>query len=100
MCMRLTFSICLVVCLFLSACSSGPKPVKITGKLTNGDKPFKVDPKTPFDVVFVPIVEKGQALDTYPATINRDDMSFTINGKKGDGIPVGKYRVAIQQRAR
>lgn len=91
----LTLLTCLTLCLLIPACSSEPRPVKIAGKLTNNDKPLPAS-KGMVQVQFVPIVEKGAPQDTYPAKVNRDDMTFEVPGKKGDGIPPGKYRIAVQ----
>lgn len=85
----------LTVCLFLSACSSGPKPVKVTGKLMYQGKALAIDPKGGITLTFVAVAEPGRPADAFVADINREDMSYVVNGRTGLGIPPGKYRVAI-----
>jgi len=85
--------------LLLAGCAAEEKLVMVKGKLTNGDKPFEVDSKTLLDVTFLPVVEKGKDFSTFPATVNREDMTFEVTGHKGKCIPLGKYRVIIFQRA-
>ena len=50
-------------------------------------------------LVFIPIVEAGVQFDSYPTRIKAEDSSFVLEGKGGQGIPPGKYRVEIQQMA-
>lgn len=91
----LPFIAACIVCLFLSACSSGPKPLKVTGKLTYQGKPLAVDAKGGVTLTFIPVVEAGQAFTNQQAEVNREDMSFAVKGPTGQGIPAGKYRIAV-----
>jgi len=93
-----TLACCLTLCLLFTACASEEKLVKVNGKLKEGEQPFKMDPNGSISVSFVPIVAEGTHFSTYPATVERTDMSFVVPGRKGKGIPPGKYRVAIQLR--
>lgn len=60
----------------------GPAPIKVTWGGVG--------------LVFIPIVDPGTPFDTYPTRMNADS-TFTVEGKTGQGIPPGKYRVSIQQ---
>jgi hypothetical protein len=86
-------------CLVLFGCSSGPKPVKVTGTLLHSDKPYPVPKGGSVMLVFIPIVGAGVPFDSYPTRIKAEDSSFVLEGKAGQGIPPGKYRVEILQMA-
>ena len=81
----------------IPACSSGPKPLKVTGQLKNNDKPYTAPKGAMVTIVFAPVVEAGAPFDTYPAIFKREDSSFTVPGKSEQGIPPGKYRISVQQ---
>jgi hypothetical protein len=89
-----TFAAC---CLLLSACSSGPPPLKIKVVLLNNGQPYKGDPKGTMLLVFIPVVEEKKAYSKYPAKLNRQDSSFFVDGLTGEGIPPGKYKVTFMQ---
>ena len=81
-----------------AGCSSGTKQFKTKGQLTQGSAPLKVDSKAGITVVFtsVPAAEVEKVV-SYPASPpNRDDMTFTVPGPAGNGIPPGKYRISIE----
>ncbi len=86
----------LVVFAVASGCSSGPKLVTPKGQLTFKQAPLKIDPKASVTVVFLQAVDAGENANSYAADpLNREDASFTVPGRKHTGIPIGKYRVAI-----
>jgi hypothetical protein len=85
----------LFVVMLASGCGlGGPKNVLLKGKLTNGGKPVAADlNKVGVTLVFVPATESQ---DTYPATFNKDDNSYTVLGRDGkSGLPEGKYKVTL-----
>jgi hypothetical protein len=87
---------CGLVLLAATGCTSGPKMTLVKGKLLYKGSPLKVDPKAGVQISFIPIVERGEAYSTYPASPpKREDMSFEVRGPQGKGIPPGKYRVAV-----
>src|SRR5262245_28034310 len=93
----LSLAVGLVLCL-LASCTTGPAPLKVTGKVVQNDKPYVAPKLISVGIVFIPIVEAGQPFDNYPTRMN-DDSTFTVEGKAGAGIPAGKYRISIQQLA-
>lgn len=94
--MRIVLSlVCLILCLHLPACTSGPKPIKVTGKLNYKDQPLKVDPKGGVTLSFIQAAEDDKPSTTYNAEINRDDMTFVVKSRDPKGIPPGKYRIAV-----
>jgi hypothetical protein len=95
----LAVSTCVAIALMGPGCSSGPKLVLVKGTVTQNGKPYTANQKGEFQVRFVQLVEKGQPSDSFSANVDRETGAFEIVGRKGDGIPVGKYRIAVQQRA-
>jgi hypothetical protein len=77
----------------LTGCS-GQRLLKVRGTITNNKKVVPIG-NGGMSVLFVPVVEKGQPTTNLPATYNKADGTFEVNGTQGKGIPVGKYRVAI-----
>ncbi len=93
----LLFSVCLIAS--LPACSTGSKlaTAKVKGNLLFNGTPFVSKHNGSLTVKFIPIVEEGQPFDTFIADVNREDGSFVVVGRAEDGIPVGKYRISIDQ---
>lgn len=89
--------LCLALGVLIPACSSGPKPLKVSGQLKNNDKPYTAPKGAMVTIVFAPVVETGAPFDTFPAKFNREDSSFAVAGKTDQGIPPGKYRISVQQ---
>ncbi len=95
-----------VACLAVVGCGSQEKSVVVTGKVLEGGKPmdlsseeYKVRAKA-VEVTFYPVDSAGKVLQnkpTYDATVEADG-SFKIEGEKGKGLPVGKYKVGIVHR--
>ncbi len=95
--LRLFFGAPLLL-LLMCGCSSGPRLVKANGQLLFKDAPLVVDEKAGINIWFIRL-DPDDAPATYPASpLNREDATFSIPGAKGNGIPVGKYRIAIRQR--
>jgi hypothetical protein len=96
--MRSTILACtiLILCTVLPSCSSGPKVVKVTGKLQRNDQPLKVDSKGSVTVVFTPIFEgRKKTFDTYTGIYRSESPTFEIPGPDGNGIPEGKYKISL-----
>ncbi len=88
----------------LSGCSSGPTKVVVTGKIVDGGQPLKLEGEefeegaAAIELEFYPLDESGQfdkQAEVYAASVNSDG-TFTVSGIDGNGIPVGKYRVALR----
>jgi hypothetical protein len=93
----LSLMVCLGMGLAVAACSSsGPKLLKVSGKVNDNGAPFKPEGKLMVQIVFIPVGEGSKASDSYPANFKRDDSSFEVAGRTGQGIAAGKYRVSIQ----
>jgi len=91
--MRTASLVVLAVTLALPACSSGPKLVKVSGKVSYNQKPLKsIEGVT---IIFHPVADS--AGDTYPATPLEQDGSFSVPGRTGKGIPEGKYKISAYQ---
>jgi hypothetical protein len=82
--------------LFLaSGCSSGPKLVVAKGQLSYKQKLLKVDPKASITVLFTQV--EGEKPNVFAANpLDLEDMTFVVPGRGGKGIPVGKYRIAVE----
>jgi hypothetical protein len=87
----------LICCLgFLSGCGGDGK-VRPRGQVLKGGAPFTVPEGEYVRLTFHPIVAPGQrANNTYVAEYNRSDGRFTVVGPDGNGLPPGKYRVAVE----
>ena len=79
----------------IAGCSSGPKLVKANGQLLYNSKPLSVDPNTKISVFFVSMGEEAATFTADP--FDRDESTFIVSGRTGQGIPVGKYRIAVRQ---
>jgi hypothetical protein len=85
----------LLVCCLAAACAAlgCGRTVKVKGQLTKGGKPFTTKDRALVQMIFHP--DGGEAVDTYPATVNADG-TFEVVGKEGKGIPPGKYRISVE----
>ena len=82
----------------IGGCSSGPKLIKANGQLLFNQQPLKVSPQAGISVIFLSL-EADQAVRTFPADpLNTEDATFVVPGKNRSGIPIGKYRIVIQQK--
>ena len=88
----------LLAVLLLPACSSGPKLVKVKGNLRLKDQPYTAKHTGSLSIRLIPVVEADEHFHTYVGDFNREDGSFVVNGKTGQGIPTGKYLITIHQR--
>jgi hypothetical protein len=81
--------------LLIPGCSSGPTPIKVSGKVNYGGQPLKTTEGV--TIVFHVLTEDGKPSDTHPANPLDTDGSFTVPGRDHKGIPAGKYKVSVQQ---
>ncbi len=94
----------LIAPLAASTGCSGDHTVWITGKLLKGGTPY-VPPKDQLvSVTFVALEVQGPAGKTvksgepYLAELDPTSGTFAVPGPERQGIPPGKYRVAVTQR--
>lgn len=91
---------------FAAGCGGGgAKNVPVKGQLITKDGPFKAQrpgghalpPGDPgIRVKFTPAEAPPAGEDSfYYASVNPDDSTFDVPGKRGKGIPPGKYTVSI-----
>jgi hypothetical protein len=67
------------------------------GRVEKGGAPFLPGKDEFVRVTFVPIQPDGKrAEDFYVAQVNREDGTFQVAGKNLQGMPPGKYRVAVE----
>lgn len=87
---------CVLALVAASGCGAGSsKLVHVKGKLTNNGKSPLPNPQGGITIVLLPVGPDAKKA-TYPATpFNQDDNSFEVPGPEGKGIPVGKYKVAL-----
>jgi hypothetical protein len=94
--------VALVLGLTLAGCSPPPEKVyPVSGRLLDNGKALaiptdKLPPgELPIRVEFDNTLEGGKHADAYPATVNFQDGTFTVDGHNGKGIPAGKYRITM-----
>jgi len=68
----------------------------VTGKVMKGGAPLTVPEDEYVRVTFFPVSEGGPPKNTYAASYNHKDGTFRAIGGDGQGIPPGKYRVAVE----
>src|SRR5688572_19929429 len=76
----------------ISGCNSGF--VKAKGKVVKDGEPLKVRVGDRAKIVFYPYSESGSPDDSFKASL-QPGGTFEMLGKTGKGIPIGKYRIAI-----
>jgi hypothetical protein len=89
-----------VVC--LAGCGSGDN-IWVTGVLLKGGEMYKPPEGRKLALYFCPMKdEKSGKLpgDVEMANYDPRDGSFTVPGREGNGIPPGKYRIAVVETLR
>ncbi len=81
---------------------SGEQLVQVHGTLTNAGQPLEVEGRDVglgiVRVDFYEIDENGvQTTDPQPGLLAPDRKSYTVPGRSGNGLPVGKYRIVVRQ---
>src|SRR6476469_6538313 len=90
------FSVGLCACMIaMTGCSRGDK-LQITGKVMKAGAPLTVPEDEYVRITFFPVTEGGPPKNTYAASYNGKDGTFRAIGGDGQGIPPGKYRVAVE----
>jgi hypothetical protein len=71
--------------------------IKPKGHIVKGGQPFLAPEGSGFRVFFVPLeASGGNHYDSFAAAYDPSDGSFQVQGKDGNGMPPGKYRVDLQ----
>jgi hypothetical protein len=81
--------------LMLPGCS-GPTLVWGKGQLRYNEKPLEMKGLKEITVKFIPLVKVDR--EFYYSDIDKSDSTFKV-GWQGQGIPAGKYKIAIEQKA-
>jgi hypothetical protein len=87
-----------VICaglLVVGGCSRDGK-LQVTGKVLKGGAPLSVPEDEYVRITFFPVTEGGPPKNTYAASYNHKDGTFRATGADGQGIPPGKYRIAVE----
>ncbi len=85
------------LCVATSGCAD--KKLKAKGRVLVKGQPLVLKEGEQLNVVFVPILPDGKPpKDHYWAIYNPDDGTFWAAGKDKEGLPPGKYRVAVAHK--
>jgi hypothetical protein len=86
-----------VAVLALAVCGCGSNLLRTRGRVVKGGAPFLPGPGEFVRVTFVPVLPAGKrAHDYYVAEYNAADGTFQVAGKDRNGMPPGRYRVAVE----
>jgi hypothetical protein len=85
------------VCILAIGCGNGK--LQTRGRVVKGGQPLVPKEDESVRVTFVPILPDGKPpSDHYFAEFDRDDATFSAAGKDKQGLPPGKYRVAVEYK--
>jgi hypothetical protein len=85
------------VCVLAAGC--GNSKLQTQGRVLKGGQPLLPKEDESVRVTFVPILPDGKPpSDHYFAEFNPDDATFWAAGKDKQGLPPGKYRVAVEYK--
>lgn len=80
----------------LTGCARGEPRYTVTGRIHNGGKPLPVKPMVGrLNVLFYPVKEEGGKVVDPQQAVVKDDGTFSVPGTQGNGIPPGKYKIAV-----
>ena len=75
----------------------GDKKLRTQGRLLKGGQPLVLKPDQKVRITFVPILPDGKPpADHYTALYDSEKGTFVAAGKDRNGMPPGKYRVAVE----
>ena len=85
------------LCLLAAGCGDGR--LRTRGRVVRGGQPILPREGESVRVTFVPILPDGKPpADHYFAEFNPADATFRSAGKDKQGMPPGKYRVAVEYK--
>jgi hypothetical protein len=92
-CIRITLAALLITSL-LPGCGSN---IRARGRVVKNGQVFPLKAGEGLRIFFVPAESTSESSwETYAAVYNKDDGTFVVAGKNGNGLPPGKYRVALE----
>ncbi|NQT17597.1 MAG: hypothetical protein HQ582_32885 [Planctomycetes bacterium] len=92
-----------LVCLVAAGCGGGDDEpvVRASGRITAGGRPLHVEGRESgagaVEIKFLRIESEGEEAAQAAITQADADGHFEVPGADGNGIPPGKYRIAIRQ---
>jgi hypothetical protein len=94
--------VCIAALVLLVGCSPGQKAGPVSGTLLKGGKPYtySIEGRPPGDPgVFVTLNAldaSSKVVEAYGCKFDPSAGTFQAVGKKGQGIPAGKYRLSLR----
>lgn len=91
------------LCIAIVGCGGGDPQYTVTGKVVEGGQPIVIEMYEEggscLEVEFFPLDEGGALASDAVSHIAfcAEDGSFQMYGAEGEGIPPGKYRVAVRR---
>ncbi len=92
-----------MTCFALAGCGGGEKLVTVTGKVVEDGQPLAIEEREyrtggGVEVTFYPLDSAGNVAKQAKSygTTAKQDGTFVMDGDQGEGIPAGKYRVALR----
>jgi hypothetical protein len=75
----------------------GSSMIRAKGCVVKGGEPFRPGEGEALRIILVPLeVPTSGGYDAYAAEFHKEDGTFEVKGKDGQGLPPGKYRVSLQ----
>jgi hypothetical protein len=92
----LGLTVVVTLAFMVSGCGGGPVMLRTEGQLLKGGEPFIPEEGQNIQITFVPITKDGKpAKRTYYADVDQETGIFVPDGAQKNGMPPGKYRVAV-----
>ena len=86
-----------ILFMFIFAACGGEGRLNVTGKVLKGGAPLTVPEDEYVRVTFFPVTaDGGPPKNTYAASYDGKSGTFRATGADGQGIPPGKYRIAVE----
>ena len=86
-----------ILFMFIFAACGGEGRLNVMGKVLKGGAPLTVSEDEYVRVTFFPVTaDGGPPKNTYAASYDGKSGTFRATGADGQGIPPGKYRIAVE----
>jgi hypothetical protein len=96
----------LIAPLAVPGCGASDGTIQVTGKRFKGGAKYSPPEGQTIDLTFFAMEQTDASAkslpskESYAAQYDADEGAFTVPGHEGRGIPPGKYRVSVIQKAR
>jgi hypothetical protein len=95
---RMTWGGLVFVAALLAGGCAGTGKLATRGVVLKDGSPLKIGQDDIVRILLVPLPDDGsKPKDCYVAQFYPDNSTFVVKGKDGEGMPPGKYRVAVEQ---